>query len=460
MKVDPSWLCRSGLSSKSEDDSPKTDQIDFPEQEISMVNPIDRLYPQNLFFEGQSLRLISFEQEYNQFLQWWSENHTQFSQLSFSIENQRNQFINDLKNGLDFEETFHKIKADLWGYYLEYIGQEAIISFTNRIKNGRLVGDFYGDKPIVDLTAEKEREGATKRAMIDLEKKLLDFPPGAVILRVSPKGWTNMGYEYTETQWQILYKEREDLIRGLTIRTQADLEAIINFLRDQFGIDFSSLSEKDKLKAITSLNIIINQNEKFFDFLPLIELISLASENRDHRNRNLLESYHDWQKRDGDFQRYDRLTDLLDFLEEKLKRKSTNEEIDSLLAFALIQMGSKEMIERKIIFSPTSSFFTSGDRALAPPINFQQVLDYLQTLPGCAGGGTFGSLGNNLYQGPFSSFVLTSFGSIEISSINSQNDKNKLLCVDCPFCHQTVDAEVYDGKIHCPNCGAEAEIEK
>ncbi len=425
-----------------------------------MANSTERFYQQNSILERIPHRLCPFEQEYDQFFRWWRDNSYQLSQLSFNIENQRNQFIEDLQTGCSFEEAFSKVKADLWGYYLEYIRQDAIIPFTNRIKNGRLVGDFYGDKPIVDLTAEKEREGATKAAMIDLEKKLLDSPAGTVILRFSPKGWTNMGYDYTETQWQILYKENEEIIRGLTIRTQADLEAIINFLRNQFDIDYSSLNERDKLKAITSLNILLDLNEPAFNFLPFVELIAHISQNRNHCNGNLLESYQNWQKRDGDFQRYDQLTDLLDFLEKKLKRKLTSEEIDSLLAFALIQMGSKEMLEKKLEFVSMQTQSITDTNVVSPPLpDYQRILRYLQTLPGCAGGGTFDSLGNNLYQGPFSSFVLTPFGSIEVSSETTKN-KEKLLCVNCPFCHQTVDAEIYDGKIHCPKCGAEAAIGK
>lgn len=40
------------------------------------------------------------------------------------------------------------------------------------------------------------------------------------------------------------------------------------------------------------------------------------------------------------------------------------------------------------------------------------------------------------------------FGMIKV--VSSEKEIKK--CVECPFCHNTVDAEIYDGKIHCPKC--------
>jgi len=36
-------------------------------------------------------------------------------------------------------------------------------------------------------------------------------------------------------------------------------------------------------------------------------------------------------------------------------------------------------------------------------------------------------------------------------------DKKKKLCCTCPKCHRKVEAEIYNGKIHCPKCKAEAD---
>ncbi|OGM05386.1 hypothetical protein A2125_02090 [Candidatus Woesebacteria bacterium GWB1_43_5] len=48
---------------------------------------------------------------------------------------------------------------------------------------------------------------------------------------------------------------------------------------------------------------------------------------------------------------------------------------------------------------------------------------------------------------------------------NSQQigGKEILKCVECPFCHKIVDAEIYDGEIHCPadkGCGKSAPYQK
>lgn len=38
--------------------------------------------------------------------------------------------------------------------------------------------------------------------------------------------------------------------------------------------------------------------------------------------------------------------------------------------------------------------------------------------------------------------------------------KDILKCVQCPFCKTTVDAEIFDGEIHCPNCNEKRPYQK
>lgn len=43
---------------------------------------------------------------------------------------------------------------------------------------------------------------------------------------------------------------------------------------------------------------------------------------------------------------------------------------------------------------------------------------------------------------------------------SSENVGTKILCCTCPFCNTKVEAEIYNGEIHCPNCKKSAPYKK
>jgi len=394
-----------------------------------------------------------FDYDYRQFLPWWEKNKTQFSQLSFNIENQSNQFIDDIRYGFDFDTAFSKIKMDLWGYYLEYIKQQGILPFTNRIKDGKLVGDFYGDKPIVDLTNSHERDGAVLQGMIDLEKKLLDANIGDVILRISPKGWTGIGYDYTETQMQILWKENKNIVRGLTVRTDLNLPDILNLINSLINnedwIDpLKNKQEIEILKTITSSNFSLGQK----NLADLIELIAQITENKDHQGNDLIKQFKQWINTDQNFDSYDQIVNLIDWLKSNLSKiykenQISSEQINSLLAFVLIQLGEKGRKEKKAHQSTSEfNYLIYYDIRYPPPINYQDTFNYLLEQPGCAGGGI------SQKDGMFATIRLTPFGTIKIEN----NESDRYPDYQCPSCGKTIKGEKkgHPEEWHkeCPHC--------
>jgi predicted RNA-binding Zn-ribbon protein involved in translation (DUF1610 family) len=396
---------------------------------------------------------LFFKKEYDQFLPWWEKNKNQFSRLSFNIENQLYQFIDDLRYGFNFDTAFSKIKMDLWGYYLEYIKQQGILPFTNKIKDGRLVGDFYGDKPIVDLTDSRERDGAVLQGMIDLEQKFLEANIGDVIFRVSPKGWTGMGYDYTETQMQILWKENKNIVRGLTVRTDLNLPDILNLINSLINNEdwIDSLKNKQEievLKIITASNFSLGQK----DLADLIELTAQITENKDHQGNDLIKQFKQWINTDQNFYFYDQIVNLIDWLKSNLSKiyqenQISFEQIKSLLAFVLIQLGEKERREKEIgqtSFVANSS--VSFDTRYPLPTNYQETFNYLLAQPGCAGGAV--SQRNGLFAG----VKLTPFGTIGIE--NSESDRYP--DYQCPHCGETIRGEKkgHPEEWHkeCPHC--------
>jgi predicted RNA-binding Zn-ribbon protein involved in translation (DUF1610 family) len=404
-----------------------------------------------------NLDYVFFRREYDQFNFWWEKNKSQFSRLAFNIDSQLKQFIGDHQKGEVFEEAFSKIRMDLWGYYLEYIKQQGILPFTNRIKDGRLVGDFYGDKPIVEVVKEEERDGAVKEAMIDLEEKLLEANIGDMIFRISPKGWTGMGYDYNETQIQLLLKEDENTIRGLTVRTNLNLPEIMDLINlivskrewKEWTDSLRYKPENEVLKVITASNFSLGQR----NLTDLIELIAQITENKDHQGNDLIEQFRQWISTDQNFNFYDQIVNLIDWLKFNLskiyqKEQPSLEEISRLLAFALIQLGEKERREKKMRQIPfvANNSFSFDTRYYPPTINYQETFNYLLAQPGCAGGG------ESQKDGLFGSIKLTPFGTIGIENSGSDRYPD----YQCPHCGETIRGEKkgHPEEWHkeCPHC--------
>lgn len=395
---------------------------------------------------------LVLEAEYRSFLNWWEKNHYRFDDLSFNINNQISLFLDSAKEeGVD--TAFSQLRMDLYGYYLEYIRQQAILPFTLRFdEDYQLIGDFYGKKPLREMINPEEREGALKEGIVDLEKKLKILSSGQMILRVSPLGWTNLGYEFDETQSQIFWKENGN-IRGLTLRSNISLDEIIGMFQS-LGINLpDDLSDKEKIKRIVRENIELPSD---FNIEDLIEKYFLF----DHRGESLAPQYQQWLRQDGVFASYDEIREMVDFVEERI-RKLINEgysdgavgdELKIILSFALMMMMMGNQMKDEMIF-PHQKVEFSADTVFLPPAVYDRVFNKLQSLPGCAG---FGS--SSLVEGMDSLSIMTPFGPVKVS----ESEEKVLKCVHCPFCGKTVDAQIItkdDGQyIHCPECGQSASF--
>jgi|GEM_PF-6686018 len=415
--------------------------------------------------ESQKRNLFYYDIELESFSRWWlvDENRFKLSNLSFRIDNQANLFFSTLeKNG--FDTAFSQLRMDIYGYYLEYIKQEAILPFTLRFnQEGKLIGDFYGDKPIIEMINQKERDGVVFDAMVDLEKKVKHLGDNEFIFRISPSGWTGLGYDYTESQSQIYWREG-DKIRGLTIRLNADFGEIIDFLETlkiippDFLNNLRKLNEREAIKKLTSLNLVLN--DTLNDFLE-----SLVNHFKtDHRGKNLADSILSWQTTESDFHHYDELANLINWLEWRLREKGlqSKEELEMILGFVLMTMAGQEMNKTKPSFTSYYNYYSESlylDSRHLPSFFYNQALNHLQSLSGCAGGGIFEREGGNIF-GIFENnlFRLNPFG---VQEIDDKNSSDSLKCVTCPFCKKIVDAKIVhkeDGDyIHCPSCNAEVK---
>jgi len=413
--------------------------------------------------ESQKRNPSYYDIELESFSRWWSIDKNRFksSNLSFRVDNQANLFFSTLeKEG--FDTAFSQLRMDLYGYYLEYIKQEAILPFTLRFnQEGKLIGDFYGDKPITEMINQNERDGVVFDAMVDLEEKIKHLGDNDLIFRISPSGWTGLGYDYTESQSQIYWREG-DKIRGLTIRLNADFGEIIDFLETlkiispDFSNNLRKLNEREAIKKLTSLNLVLN--DTLNDFLE-----SLANHFKtDHRGKNLADSILSWQTTESDFHQYDELANLINWLEWRLRKKGfqSKEELEMILGFVLMTMAGQGMKKTKPSFTSYYNYYSESlylDSRHLPSFSYNQALNHLQSLSGCAGGGIFGrEEGGDIFVLGDRHFILDPFGVIEI--------EDRYPDYQCPKCGTTIKGELKNQPDtwhkNCPHCEYEFSCNK
>lgn len=410
-------------------------------------------------FERLQLK-FDYSSQLENFSSWWELNSSRFNDFSFRINNQRDLFIDTLqKKG--FDEAFATLRLDVYGYYLEYIKQESYLPFSLRFDNrGRLIGDLYTDKPMSDMVDKEEREGAVYQGILDLELKLKQLKEGEFIFRTSPQGWTGKNYQYTETQSQIYWRDGGK-IRGLTIRTDTSLDAILNFLKSLDIEINSNLPEKEKLKVITGLNI------QFSDFESFLRLF-LNYFQKTNRNEAINENRISQMIGNHDlFRFYDEISDIVDWSRDYLMNLLKNSQqqelergIDFLFGFILMKLTEKEQEKTMINFDPRKqqefNFYPDTRYLLVYQPNYESLFNSLKMMSGCSGGGNNKSeklFGVNSWRGSFENNIFGPRGIL----FEEKSDKYGSLEFECPHCHKKVERPENTLIEKCPKCGGDVK---
>ncbi|GIW64626.1 MAG: hypothetical protein KatS3mg092_0559 [Patescibacteria group bacterium] len=413
------------------------------------------------FYTDERLQLkFDYSSQLENFSSWWELNSSRFNDFSFRINNQRDLFIDTLqKKG--FDEAFATLRLDVYGYYLEYIKQESYLPFSLRFDNrGRLIGDLYIDKPMSDMVDKEEREGAVYQGILDLELKLKQLKEGEFIFRTSPQGWTGKNYQYTETQSQIYWRDGGK-IRGLTIRTDTSLDAILNFLKSLDIEINSNLPEKEKLKVITGLNI------QFSDFESFLRLF-LNYFQKTNRNEAINENRISQMIGNHDlFRFYDEISDIVDWSRDYLMNLLKNSQqqelergIDFLFGFILMKLTEKEQEKTMINFDPRKqqefNFYPDTRYLLVYQPNYESLFNSLKMMSGCSGGGNNKSeklFGVNSWRGSFENNIFGPRGIL----FEEKSDKYGSLEFECPHCHKKVERPENTLIEKCPKCGGDVK---
>jgi hypothetical protein len=416
----------------------------------------------------------------------------------FFIPTQVNSFLKDiqaeLQKGKSFKEALDissvKIREDIKGFEDEYLKQLAAlcwnIGWKDAAGTNKLYGIDYNGMFLEDLTERQEREGALydtwftdkpEEGKKGIESWLRTAPEGSKVLLVSPKGWS--GYEgFTYPQTQIYYVEvgKGNTLKSFTLRYDVSIEKNEE-LQKKLGIMVPSVrNERDRIKQMLGTPIFIapdgssiNQDgsatntlgtrkvcspEDVIDLMQSVKGSDIAYADDKFGARTFGDMREVIKNPQKFLTRHPGSEKLVETFREYVSwefsqghdEKETRQNLEIALALVIVQLkhlyfGSATA--EAVGHVPTQSVHTSrpygAGGIFQNNLNYEQELEDIRKLPGCAG-----------TQDKNKSRKNSMGGSREVeSSASSLMIKEK----PCPGCGQLIFASMDDCKIICPNEG-------
>lgn len=293
------------------------------------------------------------------------------------------------------EEWTVKAKRNLVGYWLEYLDQRLVLPIDLEVAevNGqrRIISKGIKNALWVDSIGSWERNGSVRESAEKIEEFLLSAPPGSAAVLVSPSG-----DEYPDTQTYIFWVNPENKLECLTIRTDPDIADNELFL---FNTD---LNFKPNTTAPLTLRVeaiignplfLVAQDGYAFSPESIIETIRATKKSpnafkskgfarlfEDLANRHeLLENGKTVETVINQFVAYcTRTVASLGYNSDETHGLIENKLGETVLKLSYI----KRHLQQK---SGTQIPIYELDRLTYH--NYYDELRYLQTIPGCAGGG-------------------------------------------------------------------------
>ena len=388
---------------------------------------------------------------------WYLLPHT-----GFNVRLQIDHFERDLKEGISeeksteeiIETSFQKIEQDIHGFKLEYLSEGLLfpIVLDKEIVAGqeRIVAPLYGKKLLVDTISEKERRGAVKESILQVEEFLLNSPCNSIVIMTSPEGWNGFdGITYLDTQTGIFQVQQNGKPIGFTVRTDMTLEENKKLLRSLGKEIPNSASLNDQITDIVARPVFIthSQGQVPWEFADIVNIIkSIKGSHFAYKNRPFSEIY-EQLKNPEHLLTIDATTrQLVDELKEFFRTQLLEGPFDrQALEMAL----GKTILELAYAIRrpkmPSQEQLYQQPAILTRDIPYGAILTELQTLPGCNGGGSTGKI--SVFGGSFAP-------RFAVFAPFAQTESKDTSDFPCPRCGHMI---IYgSGTKECPSCGLEA----
>ena len=328
------------------------------------------------------------------------------------------------------DKSVQSITENMKAYWAEYLVRYPIlpipIQFDYVDNRKRVVAPRYANRLLVDTVFANERNGA----VLESTHKVCDFlennaEPGSMALFTSPVGHSGFTTRdgtpviYPDTQTYVYMVDQNGQIDAITLISDMNLSQNERFL-EKMGEVYVKGAENAVRSALFF--------KEGFDFYDVLKTIQEVMGTESVKGDKTLSEMSNFITRRHELMALDEFTN-------RLICEFENWVIENIHS---VDSQSMDLLKRKI----AKTILTISHNMMAKErnqgnvsrINYGEALSYMQSLPGCAGGGII-----NTVNGP------------------RRVDEIKILCCTCPFCGKEVSAEIYNGKIHCPKCKEEKE---
>lgn len=349
---------------------------------------------------------------------WIGLNGTSFD-VEASLDKSPEQIVDDVKYWyLEFLQKLSVIPFDL---NIEYLNGERTV-FCPRFKSRWL-----------DITNQQERGGAVYQTIAQIENYLRNSPTNSMVFFTSPPGWT--GLQDTEGNWYedykntqtFCYKIEDGHIESVTLVSDMNLKQNARFL-EKFEAYLNS-NPQDKhhhIQEIVSKPVFLDGSYDFTDIIATIQEV-IGTDNV-RQNVSFNEIYSQLKNR-KELARIDHTE--INRLISQFASFAKNNKDNSLLRHEL----------SKLILDISAAFRGAGEEEKSQSGFYAEEHTRVQSLEGPC-----------LKRGGQGAFIINGIPRLVVGN------KEIIKCVECPFCKEIVDAEIYDGKIHCPKCKQEASL--
>ncbi|MBI4130808.1 hypothetical protein HY468_05810 [Candidatus Roizmanbacteria bacterium] len=375
--------------------------------------------------------------------------------------------------------------VDVVSFQLEYLSDRLVYPIQlAKDETGEVICPRYGNTKYTDIVQETERDGVVKQSAQQIEAFLKTAPSGTVAFFTSPPGWSGLTTDketpitFPDTQTYLFRIKHDGTIESATVQTQMTIDEnrqLLESFGERCSQNFQSLSSREQIKSITgkvvqfSADYGAGQNP----FQEVVQRIhNIVGSDVASKTATFDSIFHDLH-RINSLMETDQIThdallalknDLATLTEEVLRGQISIAALGERIGEAVLTIASYAQIEKqqrnntnKRRYSEQTPDYSS--KLVDPSFAFSHLEDtlvFLQTLPGCNGGGnTLNGLRN-------STTVVLSAGGLRLGMIDSLDTENSssndlLECVRCPFCEEIVNAYKKNGRIHCPSCKESVE---
>lgn len=443
-------LCRNGLESDPPLFLPSRRLMSIVLERQSNGFSYENLQRRNVEATHRPLKDEIFYLRQNYRREGLPEDWYRMSATGFQVDKQTNLLFSQLNtDDTPTERFFQKQRwltqtdGDIKGFIIEYLTEKLVfpIHYTILPEEKRVVDRFYGNKDVEDIVSSEERNGSVKRSIKKVKDFFLDAKDGSIAVMTSPAGWSGMKLSngdsivYPDSQTYI-WKKQENEVWGFTVKTDFSYEEHRELLK---RLTFQTLPEDAPVTQYVETVAGIIPGDHSFDIKDIVNIM------RDVRfdttgglpfafkNRMWNEVYKDLDRRE-ELWKYDVETEKIvqEFKNYFLSHDLSEKEIQEALSVTILRIA--RFLRSDKIQTRSSRSFSDNSSTILGSLRYGDILDDVQKIPGCAGGGS------------------TKINSITPRAGIFGSDEHGALSFECPSCGMVNVREKGKLKSQCDFC--------